>query len=128
MGKTKILVVDDEERLTKMVKLNLEQTGNYEVMVENISTNALDTVRNFKPDLIILDIMMPDISGDMIAQQIMDDEELKNIKIIFLTAIVTKDEVKIKGGEIAGRTFIAKPVKIDELISCIEEKLKTNLK
>ena len=124
MGKTKILVVDDEERLTKMVKLNLEQTGDYEIRTENLATNALNAAREFKPDLIILDIMMPDISGDVIAQQLLDDEELNDIKIIFLTALVTKGEIKAKGSEIAGRTFIAKPVKIDELITCIEEQLK----
>jgi len=124
MGKTKILVVDDEERLTKMVKLNLEQTGDYEIRTENLGTNALNAAREFKPDLIILDIMMPDISGDVIAQQLLDDEELNDIKIVFLTALVTKGEIKAKGSEIAGRTFIAKPVKIDELITCIEEQLK----
>ncbi|MCH8847064.1 MAG: response regulator [Proteobacteria bacterium] len=124
MGKTKILVVDDEERLTKMVKLNLEQTGDYEIRTENLATNALNAAREFKPDLIILDIMMPDISGDVIAQQLLDDEELNDIKIIFLTALVTKGEIKSKGSEIAGRTFLAKPVKIDELITCIEEQLE----
>ena len=124
MRKTKILVVDDEERLTKMVKLNLEQTGDYEIRTENLATNALNAAREFKPDLIILDIMMPDISGDVIAQQLLDDEELKYIKIIFLTALVTKSEIKAKGSEIAGRTFIAKPVKIDELITCIEKQLE----
>lgn len=124
MGKTKILVVDDEERLTKMVKLSLEQTGDYEIRTENLATNALNAAREFKPDLIILDIMMPDISGDVIAQQLLDDEELNDIKIIFLTALVTKGEIKSKGSEIAGRTFLAKPVKIDELITCIEEQLE----
>ena len=124
MGKTKILVVDDEERFTKMVKLNLEQTGDYEIRTENLAINALNAAREFKPDLIILDIMMPDISGDVIAQQLLDDEELNDIKIVFLTALVTKGEIKAKGSEIAGRTFIAKPVKIDELITCIEEQLK----
>jgi len=124
MRKTKILVVDDEERLTKMVKLNLEQTGDYEIRTENLATNALNAAREFKPDLIILDIMMPDISGDVVAQQLLDDEELNDIKIIFLTALVTKGEIKAKGSEIAGRTFMAKPVKIDELITCIEEQLE----
>jgi len=124
MGKTKILVVDDEEKLTKMVKLNLEQTGDYEIRIENLATNAVNTAREFKPDLILLDIMMPDISGDVIAQQILGDRELNDIKIIFLTALVTKSETETRGSEIAGRTFIAKPVKIDELIACIEEQLE----
>ncbi len=124
MGKTKILVVDDEERLTKMVKLNLERTGNYEIRTENLAMNAVNAAREFNPDLILLDIMMPDLSGEVIAQQILDDEELRDIKIIFLTALVIKSETETKGSEIAGRTFLAKPVKIDELIACIEEQLE----
>ena len=124
MGKTKILVVDDEERLTKMVKLSLEQTGDYEIRTENLATKALNAVLELKTELIIFDILMPDISGDVIAQKLLDDEELNDIKIIFLTALVTKGEIKSKGSEIAGRTFIAKPVKIDELITCIEEQLE----
>lgn len=124
MGKTKILVVDDEEQLTKMVKLNLEQTGDYEIRTENLAKNAINAAREFKPDLILLDIMMPDLSGDLLAQQILDDEELRDTKIIFLTALVTKSETETKGSKIAGRTFIAKPVKIDELIACIEEQLE----
>jgi two-component system, OmpR family, response regulator len=124
MGKTRILVVDDEEQLTKMLKLNLERTGNYEIRTENLATNAINAAREFNPDLILLDIMMPDLSGEVIAQQILDDEELRDIKIIFLTALVTKSELETKGSEVAGRTFIAKPVKIDELIACIEEQLE----
>lgn len=124
MGKTKILVVDDEEQLTKMVKLNLEQTGDYEIRTENLAKNAINAAREFKPHLILLDIMMPDVSGDVIAQQILDDAELKDIKIIFLTALVTKREIETKGSGIAGRIFIAKPVKIDALITCIEEQLE----
>ncbi len=124
MGKSRILVVDDEEQLTKMLKLNLEQTGDYEIRTENLATNALNAAREFNPDLILLDIMMPDLSGEVIAQQILDDEELRDIKIIFLTALVTKSELETKGSEVAGRTFIAKPVKIDELIACIEKQLE----
>ncbi len=124
MTKRKILVVDDEEQLIKMLKLNLEQTGNYEIRTENLATNALNAAREFSPDLILLDIMMPDLSGEVIAQQILDDEELRDIKIIFLTALVTKSELETKGSEVAGRTFIAKPVKIDDLIACIEKQLE----
>jgi len=60
----KILVVDDEAVLTKMIKMNLERTGNYEVRTENQGSKALQATREFKPDLIFMDVMMPDMSGD----------------------------------------------------------------
>ena len=104
MDKKKILVIDDEKDFTKLVKLNLEQTGDYEVMIENEGTSALNTIRQFKPDLILLDIVMPDANGGEIAQEIRLDEGLKSIPVVFLTAIVTKEEVASQGGKMGGRS------------------------
>lgn len=123
MGKIKVLVVDDQEQITKLVKMGLDKTGNYDVREENNGMNALDTCREFMPDLIFLDVMLPQISGAEIANQILEDADLKHIKIVFLTSIVSKHETEEQGGKIAGRTFLAKPVKLDELINCIEEQL-----
>ncbi len=120
MEKKRILLVDDEASLTRMMRLNLERTGKYEVREENMGSRAVETARQFRPDLIFLDVMMPDTSGDEVAAQLQEDEELKNIKFVFLTAIVTKGETEPGGGEIAGRTFLAKPVKTEELLACIE--------
>lgn len=69
----KILVVDDEVVLTKMVKMNLERTGKYEVRTENSGSKALQAVRDFKPDLIFMDVMMPDMSGDEVIAEIRED-------------------------------------------------------
>ena len=109
----RILMVDDEPKLTKMVKLNLERTGNYEVRTENKGSNAIPAAREFKPDLIILDVMMPDMSGDEVSAQLREDPELSDIKFIFMTAIVTQDETEEMGNNIGGNVFLAKPVKID---------------
>ena len=121
--KKKILVVDDEAGITRMIKLNLERTGKYEVLTENEGSKAVAAARQFKPDMIFLDVMMPDKSGDEIAAELKEDAELSATPFVFLTAIVTKDEAEESGGEIAGNTFLAKPVKTEELLQTIERFL-----
>lgn len=121
--KKKILVVDDEASLTRMVKANLERTGKYEVRTENMGSKAIEAAREFKPDLMFLDVMMPDMSGDEVAAALREDSELNDMKYVFLTAIVTKDETETMGSEIGGHQFLAKPVKTDELIATIERML-----
>ena len=123
MAKKKILVVDDEASLTRMLRRNLEATGKYEVREENSGVLAYVSAQQFQPDLIMLDVAMPDVDGGEVAARILDDENLKNIPIVFLTAILKKEEAESTGSNIAGRTFLAKPVKLDDLITCIENKL-----
>ena len=90
MAKRKLLVVDDEVSLTRILKLNLEETGKYEVRTENRGSNTLNAALEFRPDLILLDIMMPDVIGSEVAEELLAEKELKDIKIIFLTALVSK--------------------------------------
>ena len=123
MSKKKILVIDDEASLTRMLRRNLEATGKYEVKEENSGAQAYASAKQFQPDMILLDVMMPDIDGGAVAAQIQDDENLKHIPIVFLTAIVQKEEAEDTGSNIGGRTFLAKPVKLDDLITCIEKEL-----
>ena len=123
MSLKKILLVDDEHALTRMMRLNLEQTGRFEVREENRGSNALRAAREFKPDLIFLDVMMPDMGGDEVAAQLKDDPDLKHIKYVFLTAIVTKRETGSKPTEISGELFLAKPVKREELLAAVDEML-----
>ncbi len=119
----KILVVDDEPVLTKMVKMNLERTGKYVVRTENEGSKALQAAREFKPDLIFMDVMMPDMSGDEVIAEIRDDPDLSSIPYVFITAIVSKAETEEMGSTIGGNEFLAKPVKTEELISTIERIL-----
>jgi DNA-binding response OmpR family regulator len=121
--KKRILVVGDEPALTRMVKLNLERTGNYEVRTENQGRMAVPAAKEFKPDLILLDVMMPDMGGDEVSTLLKEDEELSKIKFIFMTAIVTRDETDAMGSNIGGNEFLAKPVRTDELIAAIERVL-----
>jgi len=119
----KILIVDDEETFAQLVKFNLEETGEYEVRIENQGTRALAAAREFNPDLILLDVIMPDIDGGEVASQILSQDTLKNIPIVFLTAVVTKEETNAEDGVIAGRYFIPKPVSTKELIVHIEKNI-----
>ncbi|NOZ36604.1 MAG: response regulator [Gammaproteobacteria bacterium] len=123
MMKKRILVVDDEVALTRMIKMNLERSGDYEVRTENQGVKVLSVVREFWPDLIFLDVMMPGMSGDEIAQQLREDPVLAGIKIVFMTAIVTKEETSEMSGNIGGNEFLAKPVKTEELVETIEKIL-----
>ena len=121
MTKKKILVVDDETSITRTVKVNLEKFGKYVVRTENKGADALPAARQFKPDIIFLDVMMPDMDGGEVDALLQADPTLKNIPVVFLTAIVTKEETgkdtAVKGGE----KFMAKPVNLEALVKCIEE-------
>jgi len=122
--KKRILVVDDEPALTRMIKLNLEQTERYEVRTENLGRKAIEAAREFRPDLILLDVMMPGMLGSEIAAQLEADPELRAIKFVFLTAMVTKEEAQRSFGVIGGHTFIAKPISADDLCQVIEDQLR----
>jgi DNA-binding response OmpR family regulator len=122
--KHRILVVDDEISLTRLIKLNLEETGVYEVRVENWAAGAFAAAQEFKPDLILLDVMMPGMDGGALAARFQDSHMLRNIPIVFLTAAVKKEEVTSKGGMIGGFPYLAKPVDVQELRACIEANLK----
>lgn len=126
MNRKKILIIDDEEKFTKYVKLNLELTSKYVVRVENKGSRGLEAAKSFKPDLILLDVMMPDMDGSEVAAQLKEEEICKNIPVVFLTAIVTKQEIYEKGSDIGGHPFIAKPINLTNLISSIEQNIVNN--
>jgi CheY-like chemotaxis protein len=118
----RILIVDDDPRTTHLVKVLLERTGHYLVLEENDATAAYQSARNFRPDIILLDILMPETDGGEVAARIGADPELQATPIIFLTAMVTRAEAKA-GLHIQGHSFFAKPISIPELIKTIEGHL-----
>lgn len=121
--KKKILIVDDEESLLRMFKLNLEGLGKYEVRTESKGAKALEVARNFKPDLVFLDIVMPDLEGSEVAEELKSDRDLRSVPIVFLTATVTAEEVETMGNRIGDQVFLAKPVTLKQLVDCIEINL-----
>jgi CheY-like chemotaxis protein len=124
MQKKRILVIDDEASVTRSIKLNLENVGDYEVRTENQALQALKAVREFKPDLILLDVMMPDMDGGAVAARLREVPAFKDVPIIFLTAIVSKEETKGHEAVIGGMSFLAKPMDLSELIQSVEKHLK----
>ncbi|SRR6266536_1503503 len=123
MSKKRILVVDDERSITRLLRLNLEQTGNYEVREENSGARVLKSARDFKPDLILLDVMMPDVDGGDVAAGLKQDPDLRKTPVVFLTAAVRKEELDASGGRIGGRSYIAKPIDVKGVIGVIEKTL-----
>jgi two-component system, OmpR family, response regulator len=120
--KRRILIVDDDRDSTHLIKILLEKISHYLVLEENNAAKAHESARDFRPDLVLLDIMMPQIDGGDIAAQIDADPGLQRTPIIFLTALVTKTEAKA-GLHIQGHPVLAKPIDIPELINRIEENL-----
>src|SRR6201996_5745309 len=106
MNKKRLLIVDDESGFTRLLKLTLEKTGNFTVREENDGTRAWLVAREFRPDIVFLDIVMPKIDGGDVAQQIRSDPLLANVPIVFLTAIVSPKETR---NEIGGFPFLGKP-------------------
>jgi DNA-binding response OmpR family regulator len=121
--KKKILVVDDEASMTRMLKRSLESTGKYEVRTENSGNAAVAAARAFRPDFILLDVMMPGVDGGELAARLKEEKELQNIPVVFLTAIVEKEETAPTGSDIGGCEYLAKPVKLEDLVACIEKHL-----
>lgn len=119
--KKRVLLVDDEKSFTNLLKLNLEDTGNYEVRVENWPEDAVGAARDFKPDIILLDIIMPRLPGGNVAALIKEDPGLKNTPIVFLTAAVRKHQVEENDGIICDHPCLAKPATVEMVIDMIEK-------
>ena len=120
----RVLVVDDERATTVLLKSIIERTGRYEVRVENSGRDALLAARDFRPDLIFLDVMMPELDGSEVAEKIKADPSMSGTAIVFLTSIVTEQDVASSNGVIAGNRFIAKPVDPEKVIGCLDSLLR----
>ena len=119
----RVLVVDDEASFTRMVKLNLEATGNYIVETVNQSTKTLEVAREFAPDIVLLDVVMPGADGGDVALNLRSRSATKNIPIIFVSAMVSQEESKKGFYQSGGEHFLAKPVDKSTLCGAIETVL-----
>jgi len=122
LDKKKILVIDDEVGVTKMLKLTLERSGRYQVQCENSGAGALSAVKSFAPDLVLLDINLPDTQGGEISTIFQNDPALRKIPVIFLTGMVSQEEMQ-EGVTIGGRPTMSKPIDMERLVECIEKNL-----
>ena len=121
MRKRRIMLVDDEASITRALAMYLTENGDCEVCVENKGSRALAAARSFKPDLIFLDIVMPDADGGALAAEIQSDPVLKGTPIVFLTALVSRRETGGATMTIGGYPFLAKPVHPETVLASITE-------
>ena len=123
MSKAKVLIVDDDMASSRLLGLGLEKTGVFQVKVENRATQAFGRAREFRPDVILLDVCMPDADGGDVAFQIHDDPSLRSTPIIFLTSLVSGQETGSKAVQRGGYEFLSKPASIGKVIECIDRHL-----
>lgn len=120
MAKKLIVVVDDDVEFTGMAKILLERTGLFDVGVCNRGDVAIEMIREWKPDLVLLDIIMPGMDGTEIASVLRKDKELNSVPVIFSTSLVTKEEAS-EHPVIGNYPFISKPISGAALVKRIRE-------
>ncbi len=122
MSPPKILVVDDQPINVQLLKRKLEKEG-IEILTAYNGQEALDIVAQTKPDLILLDVMMPDMDGIEVCQRLQADEKARHIPIIFVTARTSK-EGKIEGLGVGAVDYITKPIDLDETLARVQTQLR----
>ena len=122
----KILVVDDDIAINELIKVNLEMHS-YQVFQAFDGTEGFASAKQNLPDLIILDVMMPEVDGYTVAQRIRQNENTKDIPIIMLTALSQLQD-KVKGFDIGVDDYLVKPFEIEELFVRVRALLKRSNK
>jgi len=121
-GPKRILIVDDEEEALELLKLILEKAG-YEVIPTTKGREAVTLAKAIHPDLIILDIMLPDMEGGEVAAVISEDPGCSEIPIVFLSGVIVTKKDNIPGQK-AGKHFIlAKPASANEILEMVNRAL-----
>lgn len=123
MSKTRILIVDDDVNLSRLSAMTLENSGAYEVLTEKDARRALAVARQFRPELLLLDVDMPHKSGGELALEAKSDPLLREVPILFLTGLISKSEAGDCEIESGGMPFLAKPVMPDVLLASVGKLL-----
>lgn len=123
MPNKKILVVDDEVDFARLLKSNLEETGKYEVLALPNANDIISQVHAFKPDVILLDILMPGAKGIEVCEILNKDVIGKTIPIIIISALV-KDADKYKAYRVGVVDYMEKPIEIERLIVKIDKYIQ----
>jgi CheY-like chemotaxis protein len=123
--KKRILLLDDEIDFGKVMKMTLEMTGEYEVRAAVRSPTFLDVARDYRPDLILLDCMMPGLDGGEVAAQLQADPVLKDTPFMFFTATADHPEQRASRCFAGVQTFLPKTMELSDLIRFINAKLET---
>jgi two-component system OmpR family response regulator len=113
--KRSIMIVDDDVDASQMAKMILDETGLYDVQVCNRGSEAFKVIKETQPELVLLDIVMPDADGTDIATQIQKEKSLVLTKVVFMTSLVSEEET-LKSSVIGGKSFISKPTSAETLL------------
>jgi excisionase family DNA binding protein len=114
-GKRKALIVDDDLELVELIRDVLEADGRFEIRVANNGFDAGMMVKEYHPDIIVLDVMLPDINGKEVCQRVRSDSSLDDVRIICISGMVEQDKIadlKASGAN----DFLQKPFEIEELV------------
>lgn len=122
MEKKKILIVDDEPDVLLLLGERLTKAG-YNVFKAASGKEAIEYAGKKSPDLIVLDIAMPGMDGSEVATVLRNDPKTKDIPILFLTCLFTKQEEKVCGHLLGSNFFIAKPYDVTELLSEVDKRV-----
>ena len=122
-GKRKVLIVDDDAEIIELIVDVLERDGRFETKTASSGYEAGMSTEKFRPELILLDYMLPDVNGNIVCQAIKSNPEFENIKIIIVSGVVKQDEISqlLKSG---AEDFIRKPFDVTELTNKITEVLQ----
>ena len=118
----RILIVDNNSKFARSARLLLEQSGNYIACTVIDPRRTLETARSFKPDLVLVDLIMPQEDGPEVAAQLEADWALHGVPIVFFTSLITAEEAK-DGRRVYGRRILPKPASNSELFELVEQNL-----
>lgn len=120
----RLLIIDDEVDFTELAQVALQRGGEFEVRTLNDATHSLEVAREFRPDLIVSDIVMPNKDGAELISELKQDAELKDTPIIVMSALLNNSAVAYKSiGEFGVAKILEKPIKLSELRQHIREAL-----
>jgi two-component system alkaline phosphatase synthesis response regulator PhoP len=118
----KILIVDDEPNIVMSLEYTFKK-NNFEVFIARDGQEALDILKNALPDIIILDVMMPNVDGYNTLEQIREDDRLKDTKVIFLSAKNKEKDIE-KGLALGADLYMTKPFSVKKLVEQVNELIK----
>src|SRR3984893_9590079 len=121
-SKSRVLIVDNNSQFARSARLRLDQSGKYVACTVIEPRRALETARSVKPDLVLVDLIMPQADGPEVAAQFEADWALHGVPIVFLKSLITAEEAK-DGRRVYGHRILPKPRSSSELIEIVEQNL-----
>ena len=121
-GKPRILIVDNNSNFARRARLLLDQSGRYVACTVINPRRALESARNFKPNLVFAELIMPQMDGPEVAAQFHADWALHGVAIVFLTSLITAEEAK-DGRSVYGHRILTKPTRSSRLFELVQQNL-----